>query len=240
MMLPLVSLVLGLGAGTAQAQSPYMWGVGPTLGTIAYPGQYPNRFPKLGEADAARLPDADTDDKRRITGVDEVGGDAMVGARGVIYFNRDWRGGIRTHLFSLGQNYNNLDITFEADKIIFSERKFGAYAGAGLGFGKMKFGAEESDAELSLNTYLLRGHVGGVYRLKKAAIEAGLFVQPVFPGLQTYTASDGKEAQIEGLLSVGADGGGGGYWNGGLELTVYFGDFVPPKNKKKKKKKGRR
>ena len=235
MFLPLVTAVLGLASGTAHAQSPFMWGVGPTIGTIAYPGQYPNRWPKLSEYDAAVLSD-DVGDNRRLTSLDAVGGDAQVGARGVIYFNSSWRGAVRTHLFALGQNFNNLDVTFEVDKIIFKESKFGAYAGAGLGFGSMKFGAEDSDAELKLNTYLLRGQVGGIYRLKKAAIEAGFFLQPVFPGLQTYTAADGTEAQIAGLLSLGEAGGGGGYWNFGLEATVYFGDFIPPKKKKSKKK----
>jgi hypothetical protein len=233
----LLPLVLGLGAPDAQAANngPMMWGVGPTFSTIAFPGGHPLKWPKLSEADAALMPAGELDDNRKITTLDEVRGDMAVGARGVFYFNKEWRGGLRTHLFSAGANYNALDFTLEADKMLFNQSRLGAYGGVGLGFGKMKFGAEESDAELKLSTYLLRGQLGGIYRLKKAAIEVGLFVQPTFPGLQEYTATDGTVAEIEGLFGSKDTGGGGTFWHGGLEATVYFGDFQPPKKKSNKK-----
>ena len=243
MLLPLVAAVLGLGATDAHAnQPPFMWGVGPTITTIAFPGQHPLNFPKLSEADAALVPAGDVNENRRITSIDEVGGDAGIGARGVIYLDKTWRGGLRFHVANLASNFNAVDFTLEADKMLVSQGVMSAYIGGGLGFGTMNFTSEDNDASLKLNTYVLRGHVGGIYRLKKSAIEVGVFIQPTFPGLATYTATDGEtEGEIKGGLFANKDAGGGGsYHNGGLELTVYFGDFRPPKPRKKKGKKGKK
>lgn len=238
MMLSLLTLALGLGAPEAHAQnSPFMWGVGPTMSTIVFPGQHPLNFPKLAAEDAARVPAGDLNDNDRIDGLDNVGGDANLGLRGLVYFDRTWRAAARFHMVDFASNYNNLDLTFEVDKMMINEGKLGAYAGAGLGFGTMRFGDAESDAELKVNTYNVRGHVGGIFRLKKAAIEAGAFAALPLPGRGVYTPSDGSDqAEIIGVLGTEQGGGGGNYWNLGLEFTVYYGDFIPPKKKNKKKK----
>lgn len=239
MLLPLVMALAA--APTAEAAGPgvHMWGVGPTISTIAYPGRHPISFPKLSEDQIADNGfEADVNDNRRITSVDEVKGDAAIGARGVVYFNRSIRGGLRFHAFSAGKNYNSADITFEVDKIFFQESKASAYGGLGLGFGNMKFqgeteAANATDPELSMATYLLRGQAGGMYRWKTTALEVGLFANMAVPGVIEFTG------QSDNTVEIGGFGGNGVYWHGGLEATMYFGDFTPPKNAKKGKKGGK-
>ena len=247
MLLPLVMALAAAPTAEAAGTGVHMWGVGPTISTIAYPGRHPITFPKLTEdeiADNGFEADVDVDGSRRITSVDKVKGDAAIGARGVVYFNRSIRGGIRFHAFSAGKNYNSADITFEVDKIFFQESKASAYGGLGLGFGNMKFQGDTeatngTDPELSMATYLLRGQAGGMYRWKSAALEVGLFANMAVPGVIEFTGQSDKTIEIGGF------GGNGVYWHGGLEATMYFGDFTPPKNakkggKNKKGKKGRR
>jgi hypothetical protein len=228
-------------APTADAASGvYMWGVGPTISTIAYPGRHPVSFPKISNDELAEGDfGADVDDRRRITSLDEVKGDAAIGARGVVYFTRSIRGAVRFHAFSAGKNYNSADVTFEVDKIFFQESKASAYGGLGLGFGNMKFEGDTAvedlqDPSLSMATYLLRGQAGGMYRWKSTALELGLFANLVVPGVMEFSGQSGDSVEMASF------GGNGVYWHGGLEATMYFGDFTPPKNAKKKGPKNKR
>jgi hypothetical protein len=253
MFAPLLGAVLAVStvSSTAHAGSdgPYMWGVGPTISTIAFPGQFPTLFPKLSQEDVDTGNfDLDVSDKRRVTSLNEVGADASLGGRGVLYLSRDFRTGLRFHAFTLGKDYNAADFSLEFDKLFFHESKASAFFGGGLGFGTMRFsgdtpedpkpndGKDVSSPDLKLNTTMLRAHVGGLYRMKTSAVELGLFANVVIPGQGEFAGSYGESAEISGF------GGKGTYWHGGLEATMYFGDFVPPKNKKsgggKNKKKG--
>jgi hypothetical protein len=240
MLLPLVMALAAAPTAEAAESGIHMWGVGPTISTIAYPGRHPISFPKLTEDEIADNGfQADVNENRRITSVDEVKGDMGVGARGIVYFNRSIRGGIRFHAFTLGNNYNSADVTFEVDKIFFQESKASAFGGLGLGFGNMKFEGETEaangeDPVLSMATYLVRGQAGGMYRWKQTALEVGLFANMAIPGVIEFTGQSGNTVEIGGF------GGNGVYWHGGLEATMYFGDFTPPKNAKKKGKKGKK
>jgi hypothetical protein len=248
----LLPLLLALATPTAVAgNGPFMWGVGPTVSTIAYPGKHPLLFPKIPD-DADGKFNRDVNDNGRITSLNEVRGDASVGARGVIYLNPDIRAGLRVHAYSFGADYGAADFTIEAEKIFFKESKAAAFAGAGIGFGKMTFEGDSDEGvdglknpKLEMSTYLARGQVGGIYRMDKYAIELGLFANLLMPGVVEFTGQSGDQVEIDGV------GGKGTYWHGGLEATFYFGDFVPPKGhksgnkggkkkKNKKKKKGGR
>lgn len=230
MLLPL-ALALAAGPAAQAADSGvHMWGVGPSISTIAYPGRHPVGFPKLKEEEIAENGfEDDVNENRRITSLDTVKGDASVGARAVVYVNRNIRAGVRFHAFTLASNYNAADITFEVDKIFFQESKASAFGGAGLGFGNMKFEGDATeegleDPSMSMATYLVRGQAGGMYRWKKTALEIGLFANMVVPGVIEFTGQSGNTLEMDGF------GGNGVYWHGGLESTVYFGDFTPPKN----------
>ena len=236
MLLPFILAVAAAPAAHAADSGVHMWGVGPSISTIAYPGRHPIGFPRLTqeEIDANDF-GADVNENRRLTSLDEVKGDASVGARAVVYVNRDIRGAVRFHAFTLGKNYNNADITFEVDKIFFQESKASAFGGLGLGFGNMRFDGEATaenleDPSLAMATYLVRGQAGGMYRWKQSALEVGLFANMVVPGVIEYTGQSGNTIEVDGF------GGNGVYWHGGLESTVYFGDFTPPKNARSGKK----
>lgn len=252
MFAPLLGSLLAVTAVSSTAQAgdgPYMWGVGPTVSTIAFPGRHPISFPKIPQDDLSSGNfSLDRNENRRITSLNEVGGDASIGGRGVLYLSRDFRTGLRFHAFTLGQDYNSADFTLEFDKMFFHESKASAFFGGGIGFGTMKFEGDAQDdpdttddltpssPELKMNTTLARVHVGGIYRMKTGAVELGLFANLVVPGQATFTGSYGDEVVIDTF------GAKGTYWHGGLEATYYFGDFVPPKNRKggKGKKKGKK
>ncbi|MEC8424712.1 MAG: hypothetical protein VX000_13100, partial [Myxococcota bacterium] len=147
MLLPLVMALAAAPVAEAADSGIHMWGVGPTISTIAYPGRHPISFPRLSEDEIeAGGFQADVNENRRITSLDEVKGDAAIGARGVVYFNRNIRGALRVHAFSAGKNYNSADFTFEVDKIFFQESRASAFGGVGLGFGNMKFEGETDAA----------------------------------------------------------------------------------------------
>lgn len=212
-MLPLLlSLSLAITSAEAKDSGPYMWGGGPTLLTIAYPGQHPLAYPK----------------DIRDNFDEKVRGDIGFGAKGAFYINKEYRANAQL-VFGTGSGiYKSTEFVFGADKILGGESGGYAFAGAGLGFGKMKFQGNE-EAELDLSTYIIRGQVGGYYRLKQAAIELDLFAEFIWPGVQTYTTPQGN--------TVNEDQSGGNYLLAGLQATAYFGDFTPPKNKKNKKDK---
>lgn len=216
-MLPLI-LSLLVSSADAKSNGPYMWGVGPSLGTIAYPGRFPPALPN-------------DDDGDNVSGIDKAAGDVQFGVRGVAYLDKEWRGGARALAgWGVGKNGNGFRqqaITLEVDKILVGQNSMYAFGGAGLGFGKMHLASDDSSATVDLSTYLVRGQLGAYYRMKKSAVEVNFFAVFVWPGVQTYTGGSGNESEISG----------GNYLNGGLEGTVYFGDFKPPKKKNKNKNK---
>ena len=206
-MIPLIAaLGLALGISDAEASSkPYMWGVGPTLSTIAFPGQYPFTLPD--EADGK---------------VDKVGGDVGIGARGVLYLKKHDRLGARLMGGFGGGIYSSVAFTLEYDKMLMGSHSTWVFAGGGLGFGRQRFASNER--ELAMATYNLRAQLGAHYRSKKANFELALFLAYLAPGVQKYTGTGGNERQVKG----------GFYPQLGLEASVMFGDFTPPKKKKKK------
>jgi len=206
----MLALLVALTAATADAGSggPYMWGVGPQVSTIAYPGRYPASFPK------------------KTSGLEEVKGDMGVGARGVLYLDKFARFGGRVQK-GFGPGFSSVALTGEYDQILGGSNAVYAFVGGGLGVGQLKFDSDEGGT-LKVPDYVFRGHVGGYYREKTRAYEISMFAQICLPGVQDYTAPDTETTQVKG----------GFYSHLGVEATVYFGDFKPPSSKKKKKKKG--
>jgi hypothetical protein len=198
--------MLTMAMPTAEAGSgPYMWGVGPSLSTIAYPGRFPSWYPK---------------DVREGYGFEQVKGDVGLGAKGMIYLDAKNRVGARA-VFGFGDDYNSSAITGEYDRYILGSKPAYVFAGGGVGFGQFKFSGDDT-AELRVPTYLFRGQVTGVYRHDSFMVDVSLFLQFVIPGYQELSDGGGEE-EISG----------GFYTHGGLDATIYFGDFKPPKKKKR-------
>jgi hypothetical protein len=214
----MLPLVLALAAPVASAgDNTPMWGIGPSIQSVMYPFEFPTAFPKLGDDAPASL-NGHTDEKGRITTLDAARGDLTVGAKGTVWMNREFRASGQLLVGSFGGT-GIREFSLQADKIFFSESRGHAFFGGGVGFGRMKFDGSYNEEATSLTNrnYNARVHVGGIYRMKKQAVEVALFFKPSVNALQEY--------QVESLEEPIA-ASGGFYWHGGLEATYYFGDFT--------------
>ncbi len=236
----MLSILLAMSA-PALAESPYMWGIGPEVGTIVLPFEHPVAFPGLTE-------DADLDDKKDDLGdsLEKTTGDALIGAKGALYINDANR--ILTQVgFGLGgAGYRSSEVTFEYQALPISGSGVEAFAGAGLGFGRMSWTTEcDNDSEgvsatceilhpgtYQMSTLLLRGSVGALWRNKTQAYELSFWGHYVIAGNRTFVGQDSSaEEEISGV---------GLYPYLGIAGTVYFGDFKPPAEGKNKKGKGKK
>ncbi len=206
-MIPLLAALL---LPTAEAgNKPYMWGVGPTINTIAVPGRFPLGFPS--ETDGT---------------LTKTKNDLGVGAHGVLYLEGGKR--IGAHLTAgFGENFNSLALTAEYEAKIVGSDGFVLYSGIGGGFGNLSFDAESGTETLRSPTYIVRGNVGAYYRDGTRCYEISPFAQIVIPGRQEFTNAAGNTEEISSGFTIL-----GGYSHIGIEATVYFGDFKPPKKNK--------
>jgi hypothetical protein len=248
----MLPLLLGLAlSSTAHAGdlAPPMWGVGPTFSTILLPGNFPSTLPRLksGETTEAALLDENgktlSDDY-----FSPIRGDAALGVRGLIYANRTWRGALRGQI-GFGSNYTSRQITLEVDKSLLNEGRISAFVGGGIGIGGMTFKSEapdvpegeektEFDAYYKAQTYPLRVHAGGDYRLNKYMVELSLFGQLPIPGNQTLYYDDKDGVSQEAQIGIGFNPLQ--YVQLGFELSGYWGDFKTREGQGKNGKKGKK
>jgi hypothetical protein len=238
----LLALALSSTDANAKDMAPPMWGIGPTLSTLVFPFNHPISLPTVQDE---ALVDGVTDPYVNTEGVlntmsddqfHDVRGDAALGFRGVIYFNNEWRAGMRGNL-GFGKDYSSGLFGLEVDKILFSDGRLNAFAGAGIGLGSMKFKSDDGNAYVKAPQYPIRGQVGGLYKLNKSAIELSFFLQIPISGRATLYIEpengDSTEIETRNLNPIS-------YMSGGLELAYYFGDFKQREGKKKGKgKRGR-
>ena len=232
-MLPILMLTL---AAPAHADAPYMWGVGPELGTIVLPFQHPVAFPNLDVDN-----DGDGKNDKISDSLEKTGGDGLIGARGALYINGKSRLVGQGGFGFGGGGYGSAEFTGEYQVIPVSGSGVDAFLGAGLGFGSMRWrtwcgtdgSAISADCAITnpgtfkMSTLLLRAEVGALYRNKTQAYELSLWGHYVVAGNRKFLpqASDAEEA----VTSVGI------YPYLGVAGTVYFGDFRPPGKKGNKK-----
>jgi hypothetical protein len=223
------------------AKGPKMWGVGPSISTQVFPPSIPNSRSKFDnwkddmENTAVGEAYADENGKLQEGKYPGVQGDFQLGAKAMVYFNDEWRMGVRPN-FGMGKNFSSWNVNLEIDKILISSGGMNAFMGGGLGMGRMKFtSAEEDDSYYNLGNYIARIHAGGYYAFKKQAVELSLYAKFPFAYRQVLHVGEEEYGLNSGFNPVQ-------YFAMGLELSVYFGDFVMknPKKKKRGKKKGRR
>ena len=208
----------------AEAKGPYMWGAGPTVNTIVLPGFHPVGVPKAVKVE--------NKDGKLENPLDETKGDIGIGVRGVMYMKRAQRVGAHAW-YSMGKgDYRSPNLVVTYDFAGEASNGVTVLAGLGGGFGKQKWDTS-GVGELSMATYILRARGAVNYRTKTNCYEFGAFLNLNIPGVQTWEA-DGEDAETVR---------GGFYPTVGIEGTVFFGDFRPPKKgggKRGKKKGGRR
>jgi hypothetical protein len=209
-------MILLLMSLLSPAEAAYMWGVGPTVNTIIWPSSYPN---------GGLVSKLDND-------MDETTGDLGIGGHGVLYFKKKMRVG--SHLwyaFGTGR-YRSWNWTVDADLWGIESNSVSVLGGFGAGLGTQRW-KDYDHGELTMGTYILKTQGSVTYRTKRQAYELGSYVGILLPGQVDFQPTGGEKESIDGVDS------GGFYLQIGLEATVFFGDFKPPKSKKKKKKKKR-
>lgn len=209
----LLSLVLCL-AGEAHA-GVTMWGVGPTVSTVLYPIRYPKAFPKAAD-DLGWSYDGSR-------------GDFSLGAHGIFYVDMDSRLGARAGVgWGAGWSHRWIDVEYE--RIFTSDSGFHLLGGVGLGLGQDGF-TDTVDNQLDASFFMGRADFGGIYRDKVRAYELDLYAQYSVVAEHRFTPAGSEESEV-------IKGAGSRYPAIGVEATVYFGDFTPPKSGKPKGGKG--
>jgi hypothetical protein len=221
----------------------HWWGVGPMLGTMGVPVEYPALMPPLAQ---------DTSGNNLVA---PVTFDLRAGAHGVYYIGGGSRIGARLHLAGNFATWGAQEATIEWDWILTKEQRFQVFAGLGAGFGHDRFGAEADskrpDAYLDVTYFPVRGQVGVLWRDRTRAYEGNLFGTWHFAGDQTFSKTGNAEDEEKGTAVADPFGGdtqksdAALYLAVGAEVTVYFGNFKnkgggkddDQKSKKSKKKK---
>lgn len=200
--LALVGLAAATFTSDAQALDPYMWGVGPRVGTMIIPGSYPGKFPRYVR---------DNGDLERVRG------DIFFGVDSVYYANGHSRVGAFAGL-GLGKQYFDAHLQFEYNYVL-SASALDFLFGGGVGFGTYRFSGE-GDEQMVVPYYPLRVETSGLLRDNSRAYQLTVFGQVAVPSNHFYRDFNGLEVD---------DVGGGFYATVGIEASVMFGDFTPPR-----------
>lgn len=191
-------------ASPAYALDAWMWGVGPKVGTMALPGQFPMAFPPAvkDEGELAK-----------------VRGDVILGVDAVYYANSSTRLGA-SGAFDVGKGFYDMSAMIEYNWVTQSDA-LDFILGAGAGAGTMKW--TTGQASLRVPYYPLRGEIGALIRDQSRGYQGTVFAQYNLPSNHFYTDALGAEVEV----------GRGIYFTVGVEVAVMFGDFTPPRPKKK-------
>jgi hypothetical protein len=192
----------------AWALDPYMWGVGPRIGTTAIPGRYPWRFPEYVRENGALL---------------RVRTDLLFGVDAVYYASGKSRAGVFGG-FGLGRSYFDVHLQFEYDYVV-SAGAMDFLVGGGLGFGSMTFQGDAAGSErLVVPYYPVRVESSAQIRDNSRAYQLTLWSQYSIPSNHFYRDYNGFDQDVSGGFYLGV----------GLELSVMFGDFTPPRPRERR------
>ncbi|MFZ5478439.1 MAG: hypothetical protein ACOZNI_16845 [Myxococcota bacterium] len=209
--------LLALLASPALAIDLRFWGVGPTIGTMAVPVNYPTGMPANAE-------DADGDLVTRAKG------DVQLGVRAVAYPSAAGRLGAHGRLGFGTDGWNRQELVVGYDVAMIREADFQLLAGIGLGAGTERFnGVGDSNAFLRVNYFPIRGSLSGLLRDRTRAYELGVFGTYHVVGENLYfdgPNDDDPTTGAEAAKDFAGEGVAGGlFLSVGAEATVWFGDF---------------
>jgi hypothetical protein len=197
-----------LWAAEAQALDPYMWGIGPRVGTNAIPGRYPLRFPK------------EIRDPASGSTLERVRTDVFFGVDSVYYANGHSRVGAFAGM-GLGAQYLDAHLQLEYDYVI-TAGALDFLVGGGLGFGTTTFRGESFE-RLTVPYYPLRVESSLLIRDEGRGYQLTAFGQYNLPSNHFYQDLNGFDVDVRG----------GTYVTLGVELSVMFGDFSPPRPRRR-------
>lgn len=211
------ALLIGalLTLATPAAAETYMWGIGPRIGTNVLPGAYPSQLPRAVRDDNAS-PDGAVQ-----SGIEKTRFDLLIGVDAVYYLNGRGRIGLLGGI-DAGRGMLDAHMIGRYDQILVAEA-VDLMVGGGVGVGTTRFNGTD-DAKLVVNNFPLRVHASGLIRADFMAYQLTVFGQYNMPSSHRYTRRDG---------TVDNKPGGGIYPTLGVEFSVLFGDFTPPRPKRK-------
>ncbi len=196
-------------AGDAYALDPYMWGLGPKLGTMVIPGSYPALLPPAVRSDTA-------------SGIARVKNDLSIGFDGVYYIKG--RSRARAHgqiAFGLGSPYFDTNFNL-GGQVVAIPGAMDILFGGSAGVGTASFGGE-GDSKLVMPYYPLRVDASALVKDSTRGYQLTSYFVYNVPGKQKFTDIAGVESTP----------GWGVNFALGVELVLYFGDLEPPRRKKK-------
>lgn len=205
--------VLTAFSSTAAAADVYMWGIGPRLGTNFLPGAYPSAFP-------ARVADARTIADPEEPLINKVRTDVTFGFEGHYYIDGGSRLGLNGG-FGVGKQFFDAHVIAKYDRVIQSAA-VDFLVGGGAGFGTQRWGGE-GEASLRVPYFPLRGEVAGMVRSDWMAFQLTTYLQYNLQSNHYFLDELGDEVAVKG----------GFYPTVGLEFSVLFGDYEPPKPRKR-------
>ena len=159
-------------AAPAHALDLKWWGVGPDIGTMAIPGQYPVALPTVAQGE-----------------VDKVKGDVEVGIRGVIYPSGTGR------LFGLGtlgfgtSGFGEQEFTLGWDQALIKDEEFQLLFGLGIGAGHERFKDKGGDDYLNVNYFPIRAQLTALLRDRVRAYSIDIYGTYHIVGGQEYCLS---------------------------------------------------
>lgn len=201
----------------AQASDVYMWGVGPRIGTNFIPGAYPVAFPRR-VAESYVDGTEGTDDP--IPVIDKVRGDFVFGAEAMYYVDGGSRLGMVAG-FDVGSRFFDAHVIAKYNRVIQSASVDFLFGG-GAGFGTQRWKGE-GEGRLRVPYFPLRAEVSGMIRADTMAFQLTPYFQYNLQANHFYRNDLGEDIDVRG----------GFYPTVGLEFSVLFGDFEPPKPRKR-------
>jgi len=221
--------------GSTASAAPYMWGVGPRIGTTFVPNAVPaiNFPPRIENYDfvdegprAGDPRDLDAQGNPRFTTLERVRFDVTYGLDA--FYALDRRNRIGAMLgFGGGAGFFDVKAGVRYDRVLASPRKFSLVGGFAAGFGQLRFRGVEPES-LRVPYYPLQARLQAQLHDRVRAYALGITGELGIPSNTFYTDLDG-EPQNVGYFNVARNA------TLGVELQVYFGDFTPPRPRKKKK-----
>ena len=195
---------LCLVSSSAFALDPYMWGIGPRVGTNVLPGSYPVAFPPAitEESNASTIERVRTDVIAGLQATYYVTGRTRMGVVSGVGFGNAF---FDAHVMV---TYNYVSQTGAMDFLL----------GGGAGFGASRWTGDSPEL-LRVPYYPLRAEASALVRDNSRGYQGTLFFQYNLPANHFYTDPTGAEPDI----------GTGVYPTAGVELTIFFGDFTPPR-----------
>jgi len=212
-------LALALLSQPAHALELRFWGVGPTLGTMMMPGAYPSALPEAAEGK-----------------VDKVGGDLLVGARGVVYPGAKGR---ISGEFAIGKatDFSRTEFLVGYDKVMYRDEELQVLIGGATGYGSETLEQkDDGPGALEYGYYPLRANANALLRLGQHAAEVGLDVTTHINSVGGWYRTEDDDDTLVDSGSFDLEF----YGSIGIHATFYFGDFTAPGAPEERKPKKRR